>query len=168
MAPTATPTPGDLLLSPTDHTLVMIDFQSQMSFATKSIDATLLRNNAALVANAAAGFKVSTILTTVAEKSFSGPMFEEITDAFPGQALLDRTSMNTWEDAAVIDEITPHRQVAHRAERVVDQRVHRRTGGSRPCRRASRSMSSPMPAATSPTRRMSARWSAWCRRAHAR
>ncbi|WP_067216269.1 hydrolase [Stappia indica] len=105
MAPTATPTPGDLLLSPTDHTLVMIDFQSQMSFATKSIDATLLRNNAALVANAAAGFKVSTILTTVAEKSFSGPMFEEITDAFPGQALLDRTSMNTWEDAAVIDEI---------------------------------------------------------------
>lgn len=105
MAPTATPTPGELLLSSTDHTLVMIDFQSQMSFATKSIDATLLRNNAALVANAAAGFKVSTILTTVAEKSFSGPMFEEITDAFPGQALLDRTSMNTWEDAAVIDEI---------------------------------------------------------------
>ena len=105
MALTATPTPGDLLLSPNDHTLVMIDFQSQMSFATKSIDATLLRNNAALVANAAAGFKVSTILTTVAEKSFSGPMFEEITDAFPGQALLDRTSMNTWEDAAVIDEI---------------------------------------------------------------
>ncbi|WP_249695062.1 hydrolase [Stappia sp. WLB 29] len=105
MAPTATPTPGELLLSPTDHMLVMIDFQSQMSFATKSIDATLLRNNAALVANAAAGFKVPTILTTVAEKSFSGPMFEEITDAFPGQALLDRTSMNTWEDAAVIDEV---------------------------------------------------------------
>lgn len=105
MAPTATPTPGELLLSPTDHMLVMIDFQSQMSFATKSIDATVLRNNAALVANAAAGFKVPTILTTVAEKSFSGPMFEEITDAFPGQALLDRTSMNTWEDAAVIDEV---------------------------------------------------------------
>lgn len=105
MAPTATPTPGELLLSPTDHMLVMIDFQSQMSFATKSIDATVLRNNAALVANAAAGFKVQTILTTVAEKSFSGPMFEEITDAFPGQALLDRTSMNTWEDAAVIDEV---------------------------------------------------------------
>jgi hypothetical protein len=41
----------------------------------------------------------------VAEKSFSGPMFSEITDAFPGQPLLDRTSMNTWEDAAVIDEI---------------------------------------------------------------
>jgi nicotinamidase-related amidase len=32
-------------------------------------------------------------------------MFSEITDAFPGQKLLDRTSMNTWEDAAVIQKI---------------------------------------------------------------
>ncbi|WP_341889382.1 hydrolase [Variovorax sp. YR752] len=101
----ATPTAGATLLTPTDHTLVMIDFQSQMAFATHSIDAVNLRNNAALVAQAAAGFKVSTILTTVAEKSFSGPMFSEITDAFPGQKMLDRTSMNTWEDAAVIDRV---------------------------------------------------------------
>ncbi|WP_323992128.1 hydrolase [Nguyenibacter sp. L1] len=101
----ATPTPGKLLLTPVDHLLIMIDFQSQMSFATKSIDAITLRNNAALVSAAAAEFHVSTILTTVAAKSFSGPMFEEITSAFPGQALFDRTSMNTWEDAAVIADV---------------------------------------------------------------
>src|SRR5262249_28824537 len=101
----AKPTPGSTLLSPKDHVLIMIDFQSQMSFATHSIDAVTLRNNAALVANAAAGFSVSTILTTVAEKSFSGPMFDEITEPFPKQALLDRTSMNTWEDAAVIKRV---------------------------------------------------------------
>ncbi|MCR0982354.1 hydrolase [Roseomonas populi] len=103
--PTATPTPGKLLLNASDHTLIMIDFQSQMAFATKSIDPVALRNNAALVSAAAAGFGVSTILTTVAEKSFSGPMFEEVTAPFPGQKLLDRTSMNTWEDAAVIEEV---------------------------------------------------------------
>lgn len=97
--------PAKSLLNPADHALVLIDFQSQMAFATKSIDATLLRNNAALVANAAASFKVPTILTTVAEKSFSGPMFSEITDAFPGQKLFDRTTMNTWEDEAVIAEV---------------------------------------------------------------
>jgi len=101
----ATPTPGKGLLSPGDHALLMIDFQSQMAFATKSIDAIALRNNAGLVASAAAGFKVPTILTTVAEKSFSGPMFTEVTAPFPGQRLLDRTSMNTWEDAAVIAEV---------------------------------------------------------------
>ncbi|CAN7661465.1 hydrolase [Bosea sp. LjRoot9] len=97
--------PGKLLLTPQDHTLILIDFQSQMAFATKSIDAVALRNNAALISHAAAGFGVPTILTTVAEKSFSGPMFSEITEAFPDQALLDRTSMNTWEDAAVIARV---------------------------------------------------------------
>jgi nicotinamidase-related amidase len=97
--------PGKTLLSPTDHTLILIDFQSQMAFATKSIDAVMLRNNAALVANAAKIFKVSTIPTTVAEKTFSGPMFDEIKIAFPEAKFFDRTSMNTWEDAAVIGEV---------------------------------------------------------------
>jgi nicotinamidase-related amidase len=101
----ATPTPGSKLLSPKDHALILIDFQSQMAFATKSIDAILLRTNAALISLAAAGFKVPTILTTVAEKSFSGPMFGEITEAFRGQKMIDRTSMNTWEDANVIKEV---------------------------------------------------------------
>lgn len=103
--PTARAVPGARLLDPKDHILILIDYQSQMSFATHSIDAVSLRNNAALIARAAASFKVPTILTTVAEKSFSGPMFSEVTDPFPGQDLLDRTSMNTWQDAAVIKQV---------------------------------------------------------------
>ena len=105
MALVAKATPGKSLLSPTDHTLILIDFQSQMAFATKSIAPELLRNNAALVSRAAKSFGVPTILTTVAEKSFSGPMFDEIVDAFDHQPMLDRTSMNTWEDAVVIEEV---------------------------------------------------------------
>lgn len=101
----ATATPAKSLLTPKDHTLILIDFQSQMAFATKSIDTTLLRNNAALVSKTAKSFNVPAILTTVAEKSFSGPMFSEITRTFEGQKMLDRTSMNTWEDQAVIDEV---------------------------------------------------------------
>jgi nicotinamidase-related amidase len=76
-----------------------------MAFATKSIDPVMLRNNAALVANAARIFNVSTIPTTVAEKTFSGPMFDEIKAAFPKARFFDRTSMNTWEDKAVIEEV---------------------------------------------------------------
>lgn len=103
--PNAKPVPGKTLISPTDHTLIMIDHQSQMAFATKSVDAVTLRNSAAMVAKAAAGFKVSTILTTVAEKTFSGPIFEEIKDAFPGADVIDRTSMNTWEDGRVTERV---------------------------------------------------------------
>jgi nicotinamidase-related amidase len=101
----AKPIPGSTLLNPTNHALMLVDFQSQMAFATKSIDAVNLRSNASLISQAAAGFKVPTILTTVAEKTFSGPMFSEITEAFPGQKTIDRTSMNTWEDANVIKEV---------------------------------------------------------------
>src|SRR3954467_3626806 len=102
--PQASPTPGKTLLDPDNHTLIMIDHQSQMAFATKSIDAVMLRNNAALVAHAARIFKVPTILTTVAEKTFSGPMFDEIKAAHPGSEVIDRTTMNTWEDARVIEQ----------------------------------------------------------------
>jgi nicotinamidase-related amidase len=101
----AIPQPGKTLLSPADHTLILIDFQSQMAFATKSIDSVMLRNNAALVANAARIFNVSTILTTVAEKTFSGPMFDEIKAAFPKATVTDRTTMNSWEDQTFIERV---------------------------------------------------------------
>lgn len=103
--PVATPTPGKTLLDPNNHTLILIDHQSQMAFATKSIDPVQLRNNAALVARAAAGFNVSTLLTTVAEKSFSGPIFSEIRDAFPDAEVIDRTTMNTWEDGRISERV---------------------------------------------------------------
>jgi nicotinamidase-related amidase len=103
--PTAKAQPGKALLDPSNHVLIMIDHQSQMAFATKSIDTVTLRNNAALVARSAKEFKVSTILTTVAEKTFSGPIFEEIRSVFPEEKVIDRTTMNTWEDARIAERV---------------------------------------------------------------
>lgn len=102
---TASPKPGKSLLSPKDHTLILIDHQSQMAFAAHSIDINLLRTNTLLVAKAAIGFDVSTIVTTVAEKSFSGPLFPELGEAFKGTTVYDRTSMNAWEDAQVTNRV---------------------------------------------------------------
>ncbi|MES2071401.1 MAG: hydrolase [Pseudomonadota bacterium] len=103
--PIAKAQPGKTLLDNKNHTLIMIDHQSQMAFATKSIDAVLLRNNAALVAKAAREFKVPTILTTVAEKTFSGPIFDEIKSVFPNEVIIDRTTMNTWEDGRISERV---------------------------------------------------------------
>lgn len=94
--------PAAGLLTPSDHTLVMIDHQSQMAFAVRSIDIALLRSNAAMVSKAANGFGVSTILTTVAEKTFSGPVFDEIRSVFPSEQVIDRSTMNCFEDANVV------------------------------------------------------------------
>lgn len=96
---------GKRLLNPQDHTLVLIDFQSQMAFPLRSMDVAMLRNNVALIAKGAAGFKVATIVTTVAAKSFSGPMFPEIPEALPGATVYDRTTMNSWEDDQVTTQV---------------------------------------------------------------
>jgi nicotinamidase-related amidase len=103
--PKAVAVPGKTLIDPKDHILIMIDHQSQMAFATKSIDPVSLRNNAALVAKAAKGFNVATILTTVAEKTFSGPLFDEIKSVHPDVKVIDRTTMNTWEDPRIADQV---------------------------------------------------------------
>jgi hypothetical protein len=106
VAATAMATLGRTLLSPTDHTLALIDFQSQMAFATESIDGVALGNNATLVANAARIFNVSTILATVAEKTFSGPMFDEIKAAFSQGQVLRSHQHEPLEDKAVIEEVS--------------------------------------------------------------
>lgn len=98
-------TPSKNLLTPSDHTLIMIDHQMQMAFATASIDTVTLRNNAAGLAASAKAFDVPVILTTVAEKSFSGPVFPEIVAELGSSKAIDRTTMNTWEDARVVKEV---------------------------------------------------------------
>lgn len=101
----ATPVAAAQLLTPQDHTLILIDHQSQMAFPLRSIDVGALRNNVSLLARTAAGFGVATIVTTVAAESFSGPLFPEISAVFPDADAFDRTSMNAWEDAAVVDRV---------------------------------------------------------------
>jgi nicotinamidase-related amidase len=64
-----------------------------------------LRNNVTGLAKAAKVFNVPVILTTVAERTFSGPMFPEIQKVFPDQKPIDRTTMNTWEDARVVKKV---------------------------------------------------------------
>src|ERR1700749_2693118 len=86
--------PAKSLLSPKDHALLLIDHQSQMAFNTKSIDVTNLRANVAVLAEAAKGFKVPTIITTISKETFAGPLFSEITDVFPDAEVTDRSMLN--------------------------------------------------------------------------
>lgn len=99
--------PSSKLLAPDNHVLVLIDFEGQMGFATKSIAISELRTNVAITAGASKIFNVPTIVTTVAEQSFSGPVFPEVEEVYPQatSGYLDRTSMNTWEDAAAYKAI---------------------------------------------------------------
>ncbi|MDQ0877630.1 nicotinamidase-related amidase [Paenibacillus sp. V4I3] len=100
--------PSPRLLTPTNHTLLMIDHQPQMAFGTSSINIQELRNNVTGLAKAAKAFNVPTVLTTVAAKSFSGPIFPEIQAVFPDQEPIDRTTMDAWEDQRVVDKVNSY------------------------------------------------------------
>jgi nicotinamidase-related amidase len=100
--------PSPELLNPTNHTLVLIDYESQMAFAVASTTIDVLRNNTALITGASKIFNVPTVVTTVAEESFSGPVFPEIEEFYPKPTsnYIDRTTMNTWEDVKAHKAIT--------------------------------------------------------------
>jgi nicotinamidase-related amidase len=97
--------PSKSMLTPDNHSLILIDHQPQMAFATRSHTVESVRNNVTGLAKAAKAFNVPTILTTVAAKSFSGPIFPEVQAVFPNQTPIDRTTMNTWEDKRVTDKV---------------------------------------------------------------
>jgi len=94
----------DSLLRPEDSVLVLIDHQPYQLANLNSHDPQMVVNNATALAKAAKAFGVPTILTSVIARQ-GGLIFPQITDVFPGQEVIDRTFINTWEDENVVDAV---------------------------------------------------------------
>lgn len=88
------------LLNPVNHVLVLIDFEGQMAFPVENTTMLELRNNLGAVAYFSKIFEVPTIITTIGEQMFAGPVMPEIREFYPDARIYDRTSQNTWEDDA--------------------------------------------------------------------
>jgi len=82
-----------------DSAVVFIDHQPQMTFGVANIDRATLINNVTLLAKVAKEFNVPAVLTAVETESFSGYIWPQLLDVFPGQEVIERTSMNSWDDA---------------------------------------------------------------------
>ena len=92
----------DSLLRPEDSVLVLIDHQPYQLANLNSHDPHMVVNNSTALAKAAKAFGVPTILTSVVAER-GGLIFPQITDVFPGQEVIDRTFINTWEDVRCVD-----------------------------------------------------------------
>src|SRR3712207_686197 len=90
------------LLTPDNCALVLIDYESQMFFAVQSHDRQTIVNNAVALAKSAQTFAVPTIFTTVYEKWFSGPMPDQLAALAKPDEVIDRSTMNPWEDERVV------------------------------------------------------------------
>ncbi|MCK7137135.1 hydrolase [Enterobacter kobei] len=93
------------VLTPANCQIIFIDHQPQMAFGVQSIDRQVLKNNTVALAKAAKVFNIPTIITTVETESFSGNTYPELLDVFPGQDILERTSMNSWDGQKVRDAL---------------------------------------------------------------
>ena len=93
------------LIDPTNSTLIFIDHQPQMSFGVANIDRQTLKNNTVALAKAGKIFNVPVIYTSVETKSFSGYIWPELLAVHPQVKPIERTSMNSWEDAAFVKAV---------------------------------------------------------------
>ncbi|TXI05765.1 MAG: hydrolase [Rhizobium sp.] len=94
----------DALLRPEDSILVLIDHQPYQFANLNSHEPATIINNVIGLAKTAKVFNVPTILTTVlAERG--GHLIKGVQDVFPDQKPIDRTYINTWQDANVTDAV---------------------------------------------------------------
>ena len=91
-----------------DSAIVFIDHQPQMTFGVGNMDRGSLINNVTLLAKVAREFNVPAVLTAVETESFSGYLWPQLLDVFPGQAVVERSSMNAWDDAGFRKAVELH------------------------------------------------------------
>jgi len=87
------------LLTPDNCVVTLIDLQPQMLFGVSNFDRQTVINNNLILAKAARIFNIPVVLSTVETKAFSGNMWPQIQAVFPGQVPVERSSMNSWDDA---------------------------------------------------------------------
>jgi len=94
----------DALLRPEDSILVLIDHQPFQFANLNSHEPTMIINAVAGISKAAKIFNVPAILTTVIEER-GGLIIKQIQEVFPEQKPINRTFINTWQDAAVTNVV---------------------------------------------------------------
>jgi nicotinamidase-related amidase len=93
--------PAKTLLSPDNHSLLMIDHQYLQMLTIRSHDANEIINHAVALVEAAGIFKVP-LLTTTAFKERQN-LVAPLAHATKAIKPIDRTTLNSWEDPRIVD-----------------------------------------------------------------
>ena len=89
-------------LTPDNCAVILMDYQSQFVSAIGSTDRDKLIHNAMNLAKIARTFNIPTLLATIGEASFGGPVFSKLLEIFPGQKPIDRATLGLFEDTRVL------------------------------------------------------------------
>jgi nicotinamidase-related amidase len=93
------------LLTPDNCVVAIIDLQPQMLFGVANFDRQSVINNNLVLTKSARVFDVPVVLSTVETKAFSGKMWPQIQAVFPREEPIERSTMNSWDDAGFVAAI---------------------------------------------------------------
>lgn len=100
-----TPRPVLTQLTPENSVLLLVDYQPQFVFATRSSSIDDLVNNAQGLAKAARAFEVPIVATTITAQGFAGPLLADLQSVIADVQPIDRTVINAWSDPRVREAI---------------------------------------------------------------
>ena len=86
--------------------LVLIDHQVGLMTGVRDISTGELKHNVVALAKAAQVLKLPIVVTTTARESMWGPTFPELVEALPEIPIIDRASVNAFDDEKVAQAIT--------------------------------------------------------------
>jgi nicotinamidase-related amidase len=89
---------SDPLLTPSNSTLVVIDYQPSQIQTVRSMDTDLLVRNIVSVARTAKTYGLPIVLSTVNVANGQGRTIPELAEVLGDHAEIDRTQINAWED----------------------------------------------------------------------
>ena len=81
--------------------LVLVDLQVGLLSGVRDIPLAELKNNVVSLAKAMQVLRVPIIATTTGRDSMWGPTFPELVQALPETKVIDRSSVNAWDDSKV-------------------------------------------------------------------
>ena len=88
------------LITPSDCTVVLVDYQAGLAFAAGSADRQGIRSAALALAKTAVAFSVPVVVSTSATKVYSGPLIPPLRAVLKNVVPIERRNMNLWEDEA--------------------------------------------------------------------
>jgi nicotinamidase-related amidase len=81
--------------------LVLVDHQVGLMSGVRDYSTGELKHNVVALAKAAKALNLPIVVTTTARDSMWGPTFPELVEALPGVEIIDRSSVNAFDDARV-------------------------------------------------------------------
>src|SRR5216684_7323073 len=85
--------------------LVLVDHQVGLMTGVRDYTTGELKHNVMALAKAARALSLPIIITTTARESMWGPTFPELVDALPDVSIIDRSTVNAFDDPEVVRAI---------------------------------------------------------------